>query len=89
MAVILGMSSSQSQLALPARTTGGKDIVQQPAASLAMSPAITTDSEKQPTMRLRGGCCVRYSRGVSIPIIYAYPRNVAHVAPSLDAYSTA
>lgn len=83
------MSSSQSQLALPARTTGSgsKDIVEQPAASPTMSPSMTT--QKQLAMRLRGGCCVRYSRGVSIPIIYAYSRNVADFALSVDAYATA
>ena len=90
--LLVAMSSSQ-----PARTTGSKDIVEQPGASTAM----TMEKQQQPqatlAMRLRGGCCVRYSQRVvfSIPIIiiYAlYSRNaahVAHVALPVNAYSTA
>ena len=57
--LLVAMSSSQ-----PARTTGSKDIVEQPGASTAM----TMEKQQQPqatlAMRLRGGCCVRYSQRV-------------------------
>lgn len=82
------MSSLQSLL-----RTASKDIEvrvdKQPESVQAMTenPAITTGkttgsaSDATFATRLRGGA-VRYSRGVSIPIIYAYSRIVAF-APAL------
>jgi hypothetical protein len=51
---------------------------------MTKNPASANDA-----MRLRGGgCCVRYSRGVSILFIYAYSRNfVANCAFVAKSYA--
>jgi hypothetical protein len=49
----------------------------QPALGPTMTQKSSTITDSaEPATRLRGGCCVRYSRGVSIPIIYAHSRNL-------------
>jgi hypothetical protein len=41
--------------------------------------------QSEPATRLKGGCPVRYSRGVPIPATYAYSSAVAAVAAAAAA----
>jgi hypothetical protein len=87
----LAMSSSQSPSTdehsqraplAPARTTfiREEDTKQsEPASTLPMTPHLKDElkqSEPQAPTRLKGGCAVSYTRGVPIPITYAYSRHV-------------
>ena len=84
------MPSSQSPFA---PSTTGKDESKHDIVVMSMEPApgggMTVDTQNQSTTtaRLRGGGigCVRYSRGVPIPIINAYSRNVSKRSFALNA----
>ena len=65
------MPSTQSSLSAPAKV-GPVD--KQPSPALPMSTDPNAPSRR--VMRLRGGCLVRHSNAVLIPITYTFSRNV-------------